>query len=298
MKLTQRPGLAPFFVSALLFSATVAHAAPTPATSTPVVLGMDDNHNAFALGYVLEYSHLQAFRFIDDVKLLRDINDDGKAGAMVQDLNVRGEQLRKLEADTLRRAANCLDKLHGPQTSIDWATKTADSLGKPADKAPQGIISDELAVEKLTAIIDETGRVQKELLDNVAEIDPVLGARSLEALWAFNAGTYDAKLHLWNGDPADMPQLRKEANHLVANEPPSVPVGIGSALKVVAGTETGLPSLQKGTGNLSTLLPSHGDAGAGPTVNFLANALTANYDASALVRELDGEHKLDATAGK
>jgi len=254
-----------------------------PTTRTASV----DEVNAFALGYALEFSHMQAYQFIDEVKTLRDVDDDVKAGAMVHDLAAKGEVLRSLEADTFRRGSELTQSLQGPHGSVKWMDKTSAALRKPADKAPRGIVSDELAVEHLSAIIDETGRVQKEMLDNVAAIEPALEARSPEARWAFDAGTYDAKIHLWNGFVADLPMLNKEATHLTRTAPASTPVAVTAGLRLVAG-DGSLPSLQKGKGNLATLLPS-GNENIALNLHGLFNTLNDEYNAFDLVAALDAE---------
>jgi len=262
---------------------TTAHADTPAPTRTASV----DEVNAFALGYALEYSRLQAYQFIDEVKILRDIDDDVKAGAMVQDLAAKGEVLRSLEADTYRRGSELSQSLQGPRNASKWMDKTAAALRKPADKAPRGIVSDELAVEHLSAIIDETGRVQKEMLENVVLLEPALEARSPEARWAFDAGTYDAKIHQWNGFAADLPMLNKEATHLTKTAPASIPVAITAGLRLVAG-DGSLPSLQKGKGNLATLLPG-GNENIAMNLHSLFNTLNDQYNAYDLIAALDAE---------
>ena len=272
----------------LLACAAITHAdTPAPVSSTPTRAASVDEVNAFALGYALEYSHLQAFAFVDEVKSLRNVDDDTKAGAMVQDLAAKGEVLRSLESDTYRRGAELTQTLQGPRNASRWLEKTAAALRKPADKAPRGIVSDELAVEHVSAILDETGRVQKEMLENVVLLEPALEARSPEARWAFDAGTYDAKIHLWNGFSADLPMLNKEATHLTKTAPVSTPVAITAGLRLVAGDGT-LPSLEKGKGNLASLLPG-GDENIAKNLHGLFNTLNDQYNAYDLVAALDAE---------
>ena len=262
-------------VLAALGLASAAHATTPPRPVTT------DAANAFAAGYVLEYSHLKAFEFVDAVKQLRDVDDDAKAGKMVQDLNVQGEAVRKLEADTYTQASALLKALNAPAKTIDWLDKTAGGLREPADKkAPTGVISDELAVEKLTAIVDETGRVQGKLIDNLALLGPALRSRSVDTLWAFDAGTYDAKVTLWSGSAADIPMLRKEATHLVARETLSTPVDVQSALQAVI--PSGVPDLTKSHGNLSSIMPNGNLDQAALALHALPDVLNARYGATAL----------------
>jgi hypothetical protein len=275
-------------IAILPLLAASSHAAlSTPAKSAASIATADDKRNAFALGYVLENSHQSAFEFIDAVKKLRDVNDDAQAGSMVDSLTVRGEAVRRQEYDSFRRATDLLKKLHAATASISWAEHTATGLAHPIEKGPRGVESEELVTEHLSAIIDETGRVQKEMLGALVHVLPGVRSRyGASAVWAFDAGTFDAKVKHWSGDVADIPLLRKEAAHLVSKEPAGTPADVDGALRAILPGDS-LPTLQKGRGNLSALLPESSIHEAAVALRAVPDILSANYNAVDLVKQTD-----------
>lgn len=281
----------------LAFSAfsTPAHADPTPAAAQVPSTAAAPSANAptpeeveaFALGYALEYSHQRSFVFLDDVKQLRDINDDQRAGEMVDSLTTQGETVRRLEADALGRASKLMTALRLTPKAVNWADKTVVRLNKSIDPSPKGISSEELVTEHLSAIIDETGSVQTDMIQMLGYTLPDLrDKQGSSVVWAFDAGTYDAKVSLWTGDVADIPMLRSDAQHIVDKEPAATAADLDSALRAVLPPTGPLPSLQKGSGNLSALLPGTTIGPAGVALRALPAVLTTHYQATDLAKEL------------
>ena len=270
-------------IATLALCSTSAIADP----STPSQQAVD----AFALGYGLEYSHLRAFAFLDDVKQLRDVSDETAGDKMVASLTVQGEGIRKLEADAFGRASVILTRLDVSGKASRWADKSVAGLGRSVDPAPKGIISNELVQEHLANIIDETGRMQNEMLEMLAYAVPELRKKQGDAvLWAFNAGNYDAKVALWNGDIADIPMLRRDARHIIDKEPADTPADLDKALRDVL-PPNDMPSLQKDSGNLSSLLPGGSVGPAGIALHNLPGVLTTRYAAVDLAKQFDDESK-------
>jgi hypothetical protein len=291
------------FLLVAVASSTVRADTTQPATGltqsvqSPVVApsttGLAQNaRDAFALGYCLEYMRLHAGGFVASVTELKRVNDDNLAGDMVSSLITSGEALRRLEGDTLGRSATLIQKLGASQKAHDWAELNAAQLAHPIAIPPKrtDTPSKELT-DHLAAIIDDTSRIQKELLDQIPTLTTSIQVSDgNEAVWSTDLGSYTAELSLWNGDTTFLKGLQASAKRLADGEPADVPADVDKALRSIVPSSPTLPTLQKGSGNLSALLPSHINEGTVAALRAAPGDLLDRYEAKDLSAALEDEH--------
>jgi len=248
--------------------------------------------DAFALGYCMEYSRLKALEFTTSVRELSRVTDDGLGGAMVASLVKRGEELRRLESDALGRSAQLLHSLNGSQRVEDWMRQNAAALAQPFKITPKRTdTEDQVNTAHLTAIIDDTGRVQKELQAQLSTIDVSVQVSDGPApVWSEAVGSYVARIDVWTADEANIKSLQQNAQVLVAGEPPNAPQDADQVLRSIQPDTPQLPALQPGAGNLAALLPTRAEHTTSDALHKAPGALLDIFDANDVVKALAAPH--------
>lgn len=258
-----------------------SHAVSGESTSVPPTAAQK---NAFALGYCLQYSTLHATDFIASVRQLGLVDNDKAAGAMVQDLIQRGEAVRALQSAAFEKAASLIQTLQGPVKLREWTQKNSQNLKRPVSisRSSQKVnntswrpmkpsdMEEEEVTAHLMSIIDETGRVQKELAQMLAKgIKATEFADGADAVFSINLGVYTARLGAWGGSSAQARVLQSDARRMADAQPAGTPPDVDRLLRTAASDKQGVPTPKQGAGNLSSLLPDR-----------LAPHITANLRAT------------------
>jgi hypothetical protein len=267
---------------------------PTPPAASQI------DSDSFALGFSLEFTHQRALGFVASVHQLSKVSDNDLAADVVRDLINRGEANRRLEADALGRSAQMIHRLNGSAKVQQWAEQNAAALIKPFEiKSTRTSTEESLLTDHLTAIIDDTSRVQKELLDNLSPlIMSVKIANGESAIWTCHLGSFAADAYMSAGTAADTKLLQAAAKELVSTEPaatalspqsPAVPEA-DKIIQPILPTPADVPALNSGSGNLSSLLPSKELQAAATAIRAAPAQLFQLYDAVETVKALDTTH--------
>lgn len=235
----------------------------------------------FVLAYTLRMSDLRAQRFVLAVKALKDVDDDGTAGAEVKHLSRQSANLRRRQAAAYMQIAWILDQKDAPPSLRHWSADTAASLAAPLVYGGDALalVKTEPDTATTLAELTEVQAVKTQADAHQPALNTWLKLTGgFLSIWTAEVGAYAADLH-FAGQPGTHETFpSRTAQRLLQ----SAPVGSPSEVR----------------GDLSELMPTGGGnlqglamiASAGLTprkMTNIARKLVTAYDAQALTEGMN-----------